>query len=477
MARIIAFVVFTLLWLPAGQMVRGADWPTFGADAARSGNIPSDRAFSAANVWHLHLRWRVALGEVADTSPIYLSHVNVKGRSAGMLYITAKDGTTYGIDASHANIVWRFTTHGPGITTSTPVADPSFKWVYAPGVDGFVHKLSSANGSEVRAGGFPVRITQMPQTEKDASSLNLANGYLYAATSGYFGDAPPYVGHVVAVRLPDGTSHVWNSLCSSRRELPSPTSCGHSDSGIWSRGGVVVDPDPSMHGRVYAATGNGLFDAGSGGDNYGDSVAGISQDGSHLEDFYTPSTYAELESGDADLGSSSPALLPRQSRSRTPLLAVQGGKDGVLRLLDRQHLGRVGGEMQRVDIGAALFSTPAVWNDGSARTWIYLGLPDGVRAFRLATDGQGKSRLTGAWSATAGQTAEGTSPIVSGGVVFVAMSGAIYALDAQTGRRIWDSTHAGSGGTIGRTHWESPIAINGWLYCSDEDGKVSAYSL
>jgi hypothetical protein len=78
----------------------------------------------------------------------------------------------------------------------------------------------------------------MPNTEKDASPLNVAGGYLYAVTSGYFGDAPPYDGHVVAVRRSDGTTHVFNSLCSNVRTLPTPKSCPSNLSGIWARAGA-----------------------------------------------------------------------------------------------------------------------------------------------------------------------------------------------------------------------------------------------
>ncbi len=433
----------------------------FGANPARTGFLAGERSFTVASVTRLHRRWQISLGAIADSAPIFVR---------GMLYITANDGTTYGIRAQNGKTVWRFATHGTNITTATPAADPSGKWIYAGGVDGFVHKLDASNGTEDRSGGFPVRITRMPNTEKDASSLNVANGELYAATSGYFGDAPPYDGHVVAIRLSDGLTGVFDSLCSGKHVLPIANSCGESDSGIWARGGVAVDPDPSMHGRIYAATGNGRFDADSGGDDFGDSVLAISRDASRLDDYYTPSNYAQLENGDTDLGSSSPGILPRERNSRTPLLAVQGGKDGILRLLDRQHLGHVGGELQRIDIGAALFSSPAVWSDPQNRTWIFLGLPDGVRAFRLQTDARGNSRLVKAWTANIGQTNEGTSPIVSNGVVFVAMSGALAGLDAETGRRLWS-------GAIGATHWESPIALNGWLFCSDEDAHLTAFSL
>ncbi len=34
-----------------------------------------------------------------------------------------------------------------------------------------------------------------------------------------------------------------------------------------------------------------------------------------------------------------------------------------------------------------------------------------------------------------------------------------------------------AGGSIGYTHWENPIVVNGRLYCTDEDGEVVAYSL
>jgi outer membrane protein assembly factor BamB len=447
-----------------------AVWPVFGHDAARTG-ASGDRAITTANVKHLRERWSTRLGEVADSSPIYVD--GVRGRA--MLLETARDGTTYGIDARTGRVLWRFHTQGPNITTSVPAADPSHGRVYVTGVDGEVHQLSIESGAEKRSGGFPVRITRMPQTEKLAASLNLANGYLYAVTSGYIGDAPPYVGHVVAVHLGDGVTHVFNTLCSNSAQLPAQTSCPQSGSGMWSRAGVVVDSEPSMRGRIYVATGNGVFDAQSGGHNYGDSVVALSADARAVIGYYTPPNYAQLEQGDADLGSSAPVLLPREAHSKTPLMLVQGGKDGILRLLNRQRLPGLGGELARTDLGAALFSAAAVWRDAQQRTWIYIGLDDGLRAFRVTTDASGNTRLEPAWRAHVGQTREGTSPVVENGVVFVAMDNDIVALDAQTGAKLWGGASAGQ--PIGAVHWESPIVVEGWLYCSDESGKLTAYAL
>ena len=410
---------------------------------------------------HLQVQWRTKLGDVADSAPIVVRN---------MLYITARNGTTYGIDTRAGRIVWRFSTSGPGITTSRPVADPSRKWIYAPGVDGFVHKLDAASGAQIHSDGFPVRITRIPGTEKDASNLTFANGYVYAVTSGYFGDAPPYVGHLVAIRTDGGSAHVFNTLCSDDRSLPTATSCAHSGSGIWARAGAVPDPDPSMHGTVYIATGNGDFDANSGGHDYGDSVLAVSSDGTQLLGYYTPSNYAELDSGDVDLGSTAPAPLPQQPKSRTPLMLVQGGKDGMLRLLDRKHLGGVGAELERVDVGSPIFTTPAVWSDDHATTWIYLGMADGVQAYQLKTGPNGKTRIVNVWTKQAGEAREGSSPAVSNGVLFLAMDGTLYAMDARSGRII-------SSASIGEIHWESPVISGNSVYCSDEDGRISAFAI
>jgi outer membrane protein assembly factor BamB len=72
---------------------------------------------------------------------------------------------------------------------------------------------------------------------------------------------------------------------------------------------------------------------------------------------------------------------------------------------------------------------------------------------------------------------EGTSPVVSNGIVFVAMDNALLALDTLTGKTLWSSANASALHTIGPVHWESPIVVNGWVYCSDENGKLTAYAL
>ena len=453
---------------------RAANWPTFDGNPARAAWLNSDRSINRGNVSHLKLKWVTTLDAVADSTPIYMHRVARGSTRIPMLFQTDGVGTTYGIDASSGTILWRFHTTGPKITASTPVMDPSGTALYVPGVDGFVHKVDAATGSELSAPGFPAQITLIPNTEKDASPLNLANGFLYAATSGYLGDAPPYQGHVVTVNLSNGTANVFNSLCANLHMLLSGSECSSERSGIWARAGVVVDPDTSMNGQVYFATGNGpykqkLYD-------YGDSTIALTADGSSLTDWFTPPDRKKLWEQDLDLGSTAPSMLPPAMGSSTPLLAVQGGKGQILYLLDRTHLGGIGGQLQGIPIPTLLYTHPAVWVDEHGKTMIFIGFLPGssqVWALTLGTDNQGRSRMHKVWVSNV----SGTSAVPIGGVVFFAASNVVTALDTRSGMKLWASNYPAAGGTIGPLHWQSPIAVDGGLYISDRNKNLSAYTI
>jgi len=433
------------------------DWPLSDHDAARSGT--SSEAPGGQGSVTLNKLWQISLGDIADSSPI------VKG---AMLYVTVQNGTTYGIATSSGAKVWTFTTSGPNITTSEPAYDVSGNEVYAGGVDGKIHRLNPATGAEDTSGGFPVTIILAMQTEKDASPLNIANGYVYAQTSGYDGDGDPYVGHVAAINIATGQLHVFNTLCSSQSGVIQPTACSQNRSGMWSRAGVVVDPEASMNGQIYVATGNGDYDPANG--DYGDSALALAKDASTLAAHFTPSNAAQLDADDADLGSSSPVILPRQSGSNTPLLAVQAGKDGILRLLDRTNLSGANAVLQSITMSNGLFSAPAVYVNPNGGTFVYVGLGSGVNAYRVTTSG-GTTSLVSAWTASVSMGYFGTSPSVRDGVVYVAASNQLVALDASTGATL------GSNSALGSVHWEAPAIANGTIYCADENGNLTAFAI
>lgn len=469
----------TVAMVLAGLALPGSassDWPVFGHDSARSGYAVGDNAISLANVGLLHRRWVAKFDAPGDGAPILVSNLPVTVNHARpLIFQSTRMGTTYAIDAYKGTVVWKQTTQGLRFTTSVPAEDPSGQWIYAPGIDAFVHKYSLADGTEFHGGAFPLRITWSQHVEKLASALNVANGYLYVATGSYL-DNGQYVGHVITLRLQDGQVNVINALCSNIHQLIRiPNDCPmtlRGRAGIWARGGVVVDPDPSMGGRVYVATANGPFDADQGGNNYGDSVLAISGDGSAILDSFTPTNFKRLWLSDMDIGSTAPVLLPQQPTSNTPLMAVQGGKDGILRLLNRQKLGGVGGELQDLQLPDEIISAPATWIDPSGASWVFVGTLHWVTALRVETN-SGTSELNFVWHARI----QGTSPIVANGIVYAARNNVIDARNALDGHLVWSSAWESAGGTIGDVHWESPIVANGWLYISDENSNLTAYSL
>jgi hypothetical protein len=474
------------IWTPIPNQTPPAapaagDWPTFDYDAARSGVNPSETAITRATVGGLHRLWSVPLPQPADSTPILLRNLTMPdGAPHDVLFITTLSGTTVALDAATGTIFWQDATSGPKITQSTPVADPARQYLYASGVDGKLHKYSVSTGAEVHDATWPVTLTTMTQTEKQGTAVNTANGYVYATIGGYIGDAPPYQGHAAAIRLNDGRVSVFNALCSSLQHVLQPNECRDNLAALWARAGVVVDP---VTGYLFVTSGNGPYTANqSGGHDWGDSVVELTGDASRVVDSYTPPNFADLESSDQDLGSSMPALLPTITGSATPYLLVQPGKDGVLRLLDRQNLsgyggpGHVGGELQSIAQpgGCDVLTQPAVWrNPATGDSWLYVANGCATSAYRAVTDSQRVTRLQQAWTVNQG----GTSPILAGGVLFIASDHQVVARDPLSGAQLWSSTNLSAGGSIGAVHWQSPIVIGGRLYCADQDGNLTAYGL
>ncbi len=421
-----------------------ADWPEFGLDPERTSAPTGATGIGAADLGRLRRR-QVALPGTVDSSPIYLHGVSVGGAARDVFVVTTTYGRTLAIDAASGAILWRFTPAGIGalegtyqITTASPIADPDRRFVYSTSPDGLVHKLALADGRE--QAGWPVSVTRNPQREKLAGSLNIAGRSLIVVTGGYIGDEPPYQGHVVTITRSSGRrSHVFNTLCANRRQLIVPATCAASDAAIWARAGAVVEPGGR---RLLVATGNAPYD---GRANFGDSVLELDAANLKLLQAYTPNEQAQLNATDTDLGSSAPALLPGG-------LAVTGGKDGILRLLDLPRLDgraaarpfRTGGELQRIDAPARaqLFSAPAV----SGRT-VFVASEGGTAAYVLSG-----RRLHLRWSAAG----HGSSPVVAGGLLWVydVDAGKLDVYSPATGRLL-AALDAGPG------HWNSPVVADG----------------
>jgi outer membrane protein assembly factor BamB len=433
------------------------DWPQFGFDDQHSGAGPASTQITAADAGRLSLR-RVIIDGIADSSAIELHAVNAGGRTRDLIAVTTSYGNTIALDPVSGAKLWEFRPRGvnsspgnPQVTTASPVADPDRDYLYSASADGRIHKLAVGTGREV----WSRSITFDPGHEKIASSLTVSGRFVVAVTGGYFGDAPPYDGHVVAIDRSTGRlAHVWNTECSGRRRLIRASSCpvtsNRGDNAIWGRSGAVIEPGS---GRILVATGNGPFDGRS---SWGDSVLELSPDATRLLHNWTPTNQARLSAGDTDLGSSSPALAPVYHGRR---LAVQGGKDGKLHLLDLDRLdgtrggagGRLGGELQEVSTpgGAQLFSQPAVWSH-AGRIYLFVADDSGTAAYVVG--GGRHPRLQTAWRSSG----EGTSPVIAGGLLYVygELSGRLVIRQPLSGAPVRSLP-------VETGHWNSPIVVGG----------------
>ena len=427
------------------------NWLRYGYDAARSSTGPAGSGVTAANVAKLDRR-QIAIDGTIDSSPLYATGARVRGGRHNVIVFTTTYGKTEVLDADSGAVLWRFVPPGyatyagsPQITTMTPLIDLAAGAVFAGAPDGRIRRLALVDGHVE----WTTTITRDPTHEKLASPLNLAGGLLLAATDGYIGDAPPYQGHVVSLNPKTGRIvGIWNALCSDRHVVMQPSSCPESDAAIWGRAAPVVDPST---GHLLVTTGNARFDDKR---YWGDSMLVLSADASTLLAHWTPKNEQELNERDLDLGSSAPAVLAGG-------YAVQGGKDGELRLLNLKRLAGVnattGGEVQTVDLPGKemLFAAPAVWQG----QYVFVANAAGTQAWILAKN----HRLVLAWNSTNG----GSSPVVSDGLLYVQWDGGIHVYEAATGSVVATLP-------IGDTHWQSPIVVDGRVIAAEGNANDHA---
>lgn len=170
-------------------------------------------------------------------------------------------------------------------------------------------------------------------------------------------------------------------------------------------------------------------------------------------------------------------MLPPVPGSSITDLAVQVGKDGVMRLLNLRDLsgqgavgltgGEIGGPFGPA-LGGGVLTAPAVWqNTADNSIWVFVSHYAGFNTFQVTVVNGGQPALQPIWS----NGTPGSSPLVANNVVYAASSGIIQALDPTTGTQLWQSTG------IAGIHWESPVVANGVLYITDEISELTAYSL
>jgi hypothetical protein len=96
--------------------------------------------------------------------------------------------------------------------------------------------------------------------------------------------------------------------------------------------------------------------------------------------------------------------------------------------------------VQSLNAGA-LFSVPAIYQG----RWVFIANGNSTQAFRFSG-----GRLHASWS----NHVDGTSPVVAGGLLYVAGSGAIHVYTPTNG-------HLVATLPTGSVHWQSPTVVDG----------------
>ncbi len=518
--RLVACRVFAGCWLAflvgAGS---GAQVTTSQYDNQRTGAWLSETTLTPRNVnpRQFGKLFRLTVDGDVYAQPLFLRGVQIPGKGRHDLLIVATEhDSVYAFDAggNPRTPLWQVSLLRDGATpvaesdtdcffirpevgiTSTPVIDPRSGTLYvlartkkendANEFHQQLHALAVTTGAEKFGGPVEIRasvrgrgdgsshgmVAFNPQTENPRAALLLANGTVYLSWASSC-DVGPYHGWVMA----------YDARTLRQKGLFNDSPDG-DDGGIWaSDTGIAAD----QAGNVYAATGNGRFDAAKGGRDYGDTLLKLDGGGLQLADYFTPFNAAELNAKDNDLGSGGPMLLPDQPGPHPHLLVV-GGKAPLLYVLDRDRLGHFhpgsnSNAVQTIATKGGIFGSMAYWNHN-----VYvLSDSDALRDYQVTA-----GKLTFRAASSFRLEDHAATPVVSAngradGIVWVLSSkgwdspdrnAVLHAVDASNvAHELYNSEQNATRDRAGvALRFNMPLVVNGHVYAAAKR-EVGVYGL
>ncbi len=403
---VIAVIAFTLVAL-AGVSAQAQTYTgvlTWHNDNQRTGQNLAETILTPSNVNSTSFGKLFSFpvdGQIY-AQPLYVSNVTVGTQGVhNIVYVATENDTVYAFDADGltATPLWQDSLILNG-GTAVPCAvtgacsgiSPTFGITGTPVIDGnsgtmYVVALSAENGTYIQRlhalditsgaekfGGPVVIQASVPGTgggsvggqiafqavhECQRTALLLSNGIVYMGW-GTFAYAP-WHGWIMGYNAQTMKQvAVWNDTANGIH------------GGIWNSGsGFNAD----IQGNVYVMTGDGTFDANTGGTEYSDSFVRLTPTGTNgltPADYFTPFNQAYLETNDLDVGSGGAVLVPKQTGAH-PQEIIGGGKEAMIFVVDRTNMGGYSttqnNNVQTVtDNSNGFWGSPAYWNGG-----IYVG--------------------------------------------------------------------------------------------------------
>jgi len=476
-----------------------SDWPTYGHDPQRSGNAAGESIITPSSVRNLVLQWTANVDNKVTGQPVFVSGVQVAGRTHDVLIVGTASNSIYALDASNGTQLWRVNFGAPsgqgdvpggfGISAS-PVIDRTAGRVYTVTDNGYLRTLSLADGA---AAAPPLQIiTDNPGTNSVWGGLNLVGGYLYIATASNGPDSQPWWGRIMQIDVSKAAGSVPPVIVNMFKVVPT-VAAPNGGGGIWGYGGVSVDP---ATGRVFAATAADNITEGY--TPYAGRMLSLSSNlalnGSFEPPHPTPCA-GDPGACDMDFGATPIVYQP----PGCPTLVAAVNKDGHIHLLPADDLSTRNSEtlahaapLQSLMLNIAydgpgiggITGVPAYWptgnmlfvSDGGPGITDNTGNHVNAGVVGLAVGPAPSCNLRVAWSVDwtnipqplSADNQPPSSPTVANGVVFVGsgVNGSIHAYDAISGTELWNSGTAISGGAT----FAAPIVANGVLYTASWNG-------
>jgi F5/8 type C domain-containing protein len=457
---------------------------------------------------------------------LYVSSLQIAGGTHNVIYVATVNNTVYAFDADTLGPpLWSRNFNGIGQPSNnsevgqncgnynnflgnigivgTPVIDGSSLTIYfvtrTVENEGTVQRLRAldittgfdranspqviqANVSGTGDGGTTVVFNPVTQNQRPA--LALSQGVVYIGWASYC-DTSPYHGWVMAYNE--------TSLAQVGVFNDSPNGAA---GGIWMAG---AGPTFDAGGNVYYPTGNGSFDGVTG---FGESLVKLAPGSLSVLDYFTPSTYNNLNANDLDFGSAGSSMLPGTS------LVVQGGKTGVIYLLNTNGLlHEVSGDTQIPQFFQAVDTTirpsathhihnaSPVWNSPEGLNLYVWGENDYLHLFQFNNSTQTFTTTpyaTGSILPPVGMpggmmvlSADGSQS--GSGIVWAAVPrngdancctapGNLYAFNAETVALLWSSTGTGQD-LLSFSKGSAPVVANGKTYVGSLSRFIQVYGL
>ena len=452
---------------------------TYKEDTARTGNHTTETILNTNNVnqstFGKHVTYAVD-GQIY-AQPLFLPNITIQGASHNVVYVATEHDSIYAFDADatkaiaplwHTSFINAPRVVSPSNTdltcndmipedglSGTPVIDRNTGTLYVVvmtkenGTYVYrLHGLDIATGREKAgspiiiqasvagkgAGSVNGRVAFLPLRERQRASPLLANGRIYIAW-GSFCDNNPYHGWIMSYSY-NGAHfqqvNVYNDTANSTR------------GGIWGAGGAI---SADSSGNIYYVSGNGGFDANTGGTDYGDSFVKLNAQ-LQVQDYFAPFNQQCLDAEDADLGSGGPLLLPGQNR------IISAGKEGRIYVINTANMGHyntianVCSNQNRTDVDhvvqelppttiGGLFSNATYWKSASGQQFVYFaGARNHTAAFVLS-NGKLGTKPSSSTSEKFGFT--GGNPTVSSNNGAKG-TGILWTVDATPALRAYDAT-------------------------------------